>query len=331
MKILIIQSAFIGDVVLATPVIRTLISEYPDADIDVLVRKGNEKLLDNFPGIHKVITWDKNTEKIKNLFRLIREIRKEKYDELINLQRFASTGLLTVLSNAKCTTGFSKNPFSFFFNRSIPHHIKGKLLLHETERNLNLIRHLAVTDDIRPVLYPSASDYKMVEGFKNTEYFCIAPASVWFTKQFPPEKWIVLIQSLLNNYPAPSHIYLLGSPSDSEYIEFIRKAVPDTRLINLAGKLSFLQTAALMKDARMNFVNDSAPLHFASAMNAPVTAFFCSTVPSFGFGPLSDKSVIAEINYKLYCRPCGLHGYKKCPEGHFRCAREIPPEKYTVV
>jgi heptosyltransferase-2 len=73
----------------------------------------------------------------------------------------------------------------------------------------------------------------------------------------------------------------------------------------------------------MNYVNDSAPLHLSSAMNAPVTAFFCSTVPEFGFTPLSEESNIVEVKQKLTCRPCGLHGYKKCPEGHFKCGNDI--------
>jgi len=93
--------------------------------------------------------------------------------------------------------------------------------------------------------------------------------------------------------------------------------------MNLAGKLSFLESAALMKDAAMNFVNDSAPLHLCSAVNAPVSAIFCSTVPAFGFGPRSEKSTIVETKIKLDCRPCGLHGFQKCPEGHFKCALTI--------
>jgi heptosyltransferase-2 len=82
-----------------------------------------------------------------------------------------------------------------------------------------------------------------------------------------------------------------------------------------------------MKDAAMNYANDSAPLHFASAMNAPVTAIYCSTVPSFGFTPLSDKSFIVETDQKLTCRPCGLHGRKACPLGHFNCAHTIRTEQ----
>jgi heptosyltransferase-2 len=101
---------------------------------------------------------------------------------------------------------------------------------------------------------------------------------------------------------------------------------PGRDVRNLAGTLSFLQSAALMEKAAMNYVNDSAPLHLASAMNAPVTAVFCSTVPAFGFGPLSDKSHIVECE-NLYCRPCGLHGKPSCPEGHFRCAMDIDLSK----
>ena len=78
-----------------------------------------------------------------------------------------------------------------------------------------------------------------------------------------------------------------------------------------------------MRDAVMNYVNDSAPMHFASAVNAPVTAVYCSTIPEFGFGPLSDESYVVEIAEPLDCRPCGLHGYKACPLGHFNCARNI--------
>jgi len=89
---------------------------------------------------------------------------------------------------------------------------------------------------------------------------------------------------------------------------------------------SLLQSAALMKGAIMNYVNDSAPLHLASAMNAPVTAVFLSTVPQFGFTPLSDNSSVCETSLDLPCRPCGLHGKGACPEGHFKCAEiEVYP------
>ena len=109
--------------------------------------------------------------------------------------------------------------------------------------------------------------------------------------------------------------------------EEIKKECTKSLIENLCGQLNFLQSAALMKDAIMNYVNDSAPMHFASAMNAPVTAVYCSTLPLFGFGPLSDKSHIVEIPEPLYCRPCGLHGRSACPEEHFFCAYKIRDEQ----
>jgi heptosyltransferase-2 len=78
-----------------------------------------------------------------------------------------------------------------------------------------------------------------------------------------------------------------------------------------------------MKEAILNLVNDSAPMHIATAMNAPVAAIYCSTVPAFGYGPLSDDAQVIQIYHSLKCRPCGKHGLKACPKGHYDCARKI--------
>jgi heptosyltransferase-2 len=313
-KFLVIQTAFIGDVVLATALIEKLHAFYPDAQIDFLVRKGNEALLTGHPFLDEVLVWDKREHKQRNLFNLIRRVRRAKYDIVINAQRFAATGLLTTFSGAGQTIGFDKNPLSFLFTKKIPHIVGNR---HEIERNQALIA--AFTDDqpAKPRLYPTKPDEEKVEGYKTKPYITVSPASVWFTKQYPQEKW----SAFLRQIPQGSSIYLLGAPSDKELCEKIKAAHPGT--INLSGALSFLQSAALMRDADMNYVNDSAPMHFASAVNAPVTAVYCSTIPAFGFGPLSDKRFIVEIQQPLDCRPCGLHGFKTCPKGHFNCAWKI--------
>ena len=318
-KILIIQTAFIGDVVLATPLIEKLHTFFPDAQIDFLLRRGNELLLTGHPFLHEVLIWDKKNNKRKNLFKLITRIRKNHYDKIINVQRFFATGLLTVFSGARETIGFDKNPLSGFFTKKIKHRVGGDQAVHETTRNLELIR--VFTDDslFRPKLYPSAADYTSIGELAGRKYVTISPASVWFTKQYPADAWIAFIK----NIPAELAIYLLGGPADTSLCQFIFESCQRSEMKVLAGSLSFLQSAALMSRARMNYVNDSAPMHFASAMNAPVTAIYCSTIPEFGFGPLSDTSQIVEIEKPLYCRPCGLHGYTSCPEKHFRCALEI--------
>ncbi len=118
----------------------------------------------------------------------------------------------------------------------------------------------------------------------------------------------------------------VGAPADRFLCESIKEQTRNEHVENLAGQLSFLESAALMQGALMNYVNDSAPMHIASSMNAPVAAVFCSTVPEFGFGPLSEKSFIIQTPEKLECRPCGLHGNKNCPRDHFKCAFTISIE-----
>jgi ADP-heptose:LPS heptosyltransferase len=322
-RFLIIQTAFIGDVVLATPLVEKLHAFFPNAQIDFLLRKGNEQLLAGHPYIHELLIWNKKENKQKNLFLILSQIRKKKYDKVINLQRFFATGLITAFSGAGETIGFDKNPMSFFFTKKVRHLVGGGQAVHETVRNLELIR--AFTDDsvFKPVLYPSKTDFARIDVLTESKFITMSPASVWFTKQFPFSQWISFIREI----PSGIGIYLLGGPEDEPLCELIRTGSDRDELKVLAGKLSFLQSAALMSRAVMNYVNDSAPMHFASAMNAPVTAVYCSTIPDFGFGPLSDNSHIVEIKEKLYCRPCGLHGYKSCPEGHFRCAWDIKQEQ----
>ncbi|MEO5907521.1 MAG: hypothetical protein ABIQ11_12395, partial [Saprospiraceae bacterium] len=257
------------------------------------MRKGNESLLTIHPHIRRTIIFDKKTNKYSNLLKLIRSIRSEKYDYVINAQRFFTTGLITVLSGAKHTIGFDKNPLSFLFTTRLPHIIddhgklekakvnrkqfkddstpplgsrgaeeedrgnmldnstpplgswgaeeedRGNMLddstpigargaenstpplggrgAHETHRNLSLIEQITDNTIVKPRLYPSNEDYRKVE--KPHPYICIAPASVWFTKQFPANKWIELI----NNLPKEIIIYLLGAKSDISLAEEIIK------------------------------------------------------------------------------------------------------------
>jgi len=323
-KLLVIQTAFIGDAILATALLEKLHHAYPAAKIDYLVRKGNESLFKEHPYLHELLVWDKTANKLGNLLNMAGQIRKAKYDYVINAHRHTSSAFLTAFSGAQHRFVFYSSFLSVFFTKRFPHLIgNGK---HETERNQDLIRE--ITDDhmARPRLYPSKADEEKISVLLKTNssspqpYICIAPASVWFTKQFPAEKWIEFIRKRKDT---TTPVYLLGSPADHVLCEQIVASCPDATVINMSGKISLLESAVLMKGAVMNYVNDSAPLHIASSINAPVTAVFLSTVPRFGFGPLSDQSRIIETKEELSCKPCGLHGFKACPKKHFRCATTI--------
>lgn len=324
MKFLVIQTAFIGDAILATAVLEKLHRFYPEGEIDFLVQKGNESLFTGHPFLHRVLVFDKKGHRLRSMGQLIAEVRRSRYDVVINLHRFFSSGLITVLSGAGKTLGFDKNPLSFFFSHAVRHEISASGKHHEVRRNLLLISSL--TDNTLselPRLYPSAEHYQKVRC--DEPYICIAPASVWFTKQWPAPKWVELIRSFEDRY----RVFLIGSRQDRDLCENIARSSGMHNFEVRAGDLSLLESAALMKGAVMNFVNDSAPLHLASSVNAPVTAIYCSTVPAFGFGPLSDKSRIVETDLELDCRPCGLHGYHSCPAGHFKCS-EISIEKLRI-
>ena len=340
MPTLLIQTAFIGDVILATALIEHLHAAAPAAPLDVLVRRGNEGLLAGHPHVRRVLVWDKRQRKYAHLWQLLKEIRAGGYGRVITLQRFASTGFLTAFSGAPERIGFSQNPFSRFFTHRVPHVIgDGR---HEVERNLELL-DATLNEELRrrneelanpanssfliphsslakPRLYPSPADEAAAAPYAAAgPYYCLAPTSVWFTKQYPESKWLELLAAL----PPGRPVYLLGGPPDAATCARLAAAAGRANVMSLAGQLSLLASAALMRGAAMNFVNDSAPLHLCSAVGAPVTAVFCSTVPAFGFGPLSPVSFVVETREPLACRPCGLHGYAACPLGHFRCAHGI--------
>lgn len=315
-NILVIQTAFIGDAILASSVVEKLHTFYPEASISLLVRKGNEGLYQNHPFLKEVLVWNKQEGKYASLFKLRKQINQNNYDAVINLHRYASSGFLTAFSGASFKAGFDKNPFSFLFTKKVKHVIgDGR---HETERYNALIDEFTDKKVVRPKLYPSQNDFNKVDVYKKGKYVCMSPSSVWFTKQLPEIKWVELI----NQLPADVKVYLLGGKVDADLCNKIKSQDKRNNTMVLAGELNLLQSTALMKDASMNYVNDSAPLHLCSSVNAPVTAFFCSTVPAFGFTPLSDTFKIIEVK-NLECRPCGLHGFKSCPKGHFKCGMEI--------
>ncbi len=325
-RVLVIQTAFLGDAVLASGLVEKLHLFHPDAVIELVVRKGNEGLFEGHPHLAQVHVWDKGRAKLANLLALILRLRRTRYDHIINCQRYLSTGLITILARGREKVGYDKNPLSALFTRRVKHVIGDGSeptgdAPHEMDRLNALIVHL--TDGSRPLprLYPTTSARDETGGYTAGSYVCIAPASVWFTKQWPRARWVELIMLL----PVEMRVLLIGAPGDAGLCRAIAEQAGRGEV--LAGRTSLLGTAALMQGAQMNYVNDSAPLHLASAMNAPVTALFCSTVPAFGFGPLRPNGRVVQTAERLDCRPCGLHGHSACPKGHFRCAEGIAAQE----
>jgi heptosyltransferase-2 len=338
-RILVIQTAFIGDVVLATAMLENLHAAYPAATIDILVRQGANDLFVDHPYVNAVHVWDKKKNKYQHLFQVLKTIRSNKYDVVINVQRYLATGIITVLSGAKKTIGFDKNPLSFLFSEVVKHQFGAaadalstsphetapyetsphEISPHETSRNHTLLASLTTAPVAKPALYPSAANFAAVQKYQSAPYICMSPGSVWETKKMPAKNWIDLINAVPKNYS----IYLMGAPNESALCAEILSGSSRGDVFNIAGQLNLLEAAALIKGAQLNYVNDSAPMHLASATGAPVAAIYCSTIPAFGYGPLSDTQFIVETLELLPCKPCGIHGKKACPLGHFKCGHTI--------
>lgn len=320
-KILVIQTASIGDVILVTSLLEKLHHKFPDSQIDLLLKSPNQQLFTQHPFINNLWIWQKDDKKYLRLWDLCDRIRKEKYDVVFCIQRFFSSGLVTLYSGAKKRIGFKKNPLSIFFTHRVEHKIEQGI--HEVDRNISLLEGYWCKTAPRPTLYPTKQDHAKTSIYKQGNYYTLSPASLWPTKTLEKEKWI----ELTNHIPQDSTLYLLGSKQDYELCQYIKKHSQHTNTFNLSGELTLLQSAALMRDAKMNFTNDSAPLHLCTSVNAPVTAVFCSTTTDFGFTPLSDDSLVVEVQPQPKCKPCGLHGAKQCKLGTFECSKNIDINK----
>lgn len=322
--ILIIQTAFIGDTILASQFARAVKEQYPHSKIHFFLRKGNESVIQGLSSIEKTWVWDKQGGKTKNLIKLILELRKIRFDMVFNLHRHFNSGLITAMMKSPLKAGFKQNPLSFFYHRKINHQIPDPRGWHEVQRNLELIPDFKIVDNqknYKPELPIQQKNFDKIAPYVSENYFVIAPASIWYTKAWSEAKYRDLTAALVKF----GKVYFIGAATDKDLCNRIRKDIPHTE--NLCGGLNLLDSAALMKQARRVFVNDSAPLHLASCVNAKTTAIFCSTVGAFGYTPLADDSVVVDVGDALSCRPCGLHGYKACPLGHFKCAEDIEIKK----
>lgn len=318
---LFVQPAFIGDVILFTGLIESWHKAWPLAAIDVLVRKGNEVLFEGHPFVREVRVWDKSSARYRHLLRISKQVRSVGYDVVVNPHRFASSGWLTLRSKSRIRCGFKSNPLSLFYTHSIRHSTEESA--HEVERNHALIAPFC-NERMGPKLYPTSLE-QVPEAWVGA--VVLAPASQWATKQWPPEKWVGLIHALGKHAPDQA-IVLMGGPGDVALLQSIQqRAGMHPKLYRTPEQSTLDFASALVAQSKCVVSNDSAPLHLASALDRKAVALFCSTVPEFGFGPLTPGSVVMQSEVPLACRPCGLHGHKKCPEGHFSCARSIEIER----
>lgn len=329
-RILIIQTAFIGDVVLTIPLLKVLKENHNDIEIDFLCIPETSNLLIGNSSINEIIVYDKKgTDKgFTGLIKIIKRIRERKYDIVISPHRSYRSALISFFSNNHNRISFNKSSLSFLYTQNVKY-LKN---VHEIIRNLKLLEPLGIqkTEIVRPDLFPSIDDKTKVEKIlicheinSNDRFIIVAPGSIWYTKRFPEEKYI----NLLNYFSEDDiKIVLIGSKSDFELCDRILTASTNNKIYNLAGEFSLLQSVELIKRSKVLITNDSAPMHIANSVGTDVIAIFGATVKDFGFYPYGKNDVVFEIN-GLDCRPCGIHGGNKCPVKTFDCMLRIDEEE----
>ncbi|MCJ7508921.1 MAG: lipopolysaccharide heptosyltransferase II [candidate division Zixibacteria bacterium] len=327
-KILIIQTAFLGDVILTTPLVKAVRELYPQAFISILLIPQTAEVFESNPRINQIILYDKKGKQkgVKDFFKLVKFIQKEKFDLALLPHRSFRSALLAYLSAIPQRIGFYTSPGSFLYTSEVTYRSN----LHEIERVLSLLSPLGHdVHNIKPELFPKDEDLIWADKFlnecgidKSKKIVGIAPSSVWATKRWMPEGYAYVGDRLISE--SNIEVLLLGSRADENLLLKISSLMNKKPVIPI-GKLTLLKSAALIFRCSAVLSNDSAPVHMAVASGKPVVAIFGSTLPEFGFYPYGEGHTI--IQKELYCRPCGIHGRKSCPEIHFRCMREISPDE----
>ncbi|MEC9491186.1 lipopolysaccharide heptosyltransferase II [Flexistipes sp.] len=338
-KILVFNPSFIGDSILTTPLVNALSKIYPGAKIYFCVRPESAGLFKCLENVQEVITFDKRGDYkgLTGLWKYARELRRYNFDMIVTAHKSFRSLLTLKLSGCENIIGFKQSSLSFLLDKKSDRNMK----LHEVERNLSLLSNIwdeftlekAKKLGNNPVVCEEMEYKQKVSTFLNTlkkdnrRIIGIAPASVWETKRWPVENYATIIEKM---YFKGVYSLVVSSPKEYWVIEELKEecCVP---FLDFAGKTSLTELASIIGNLDLLISNDSAPMHIAAALEIPLVALFGPTIQSLGFFPYgSGPSEVVEIK-DLYCRPCALHGGRRCPEKHFRCMRDIKPENVMAV
>jgi lipopolysaccharide heptosyltransferase II len=331
-RILVIQTAFLGDVVLTTPLLQSLRYRFPKSHLAALVIPGTAEILAPHPGLDDVLVYDKKKQDRgpAGLLRIVRRLKERRYDLCLLPHRSFRSALLAFLAGIPARIGFMQSPGFFLYTRRVWR----DSMRHEVRRNLQLMESFSGEDstDSMPAekLWVSSgpADTEWAKhrleslGIReNDSLTAIAPGSVWATKRWIPEGFSAVIDRLIGQHK--QKVVLLGSPDDVPVVDEILSRCRE-KPVSLAGRTTLRQLAAVLGRCGLLITNDNGAMHVGVAQGVPIVAVFGSTTLSLGYGPFSPKAAVVER--PLDCRPCGKHGYPECPLGHFNCMKQVTPE-----
>lgn len=319
-RILIIHTAFIGDIVLSTPLVKKLKEVYPWSDITYVTTPAGASILRNNPNISEIIEYDKRGKHkgLKGIYQLGKRLKYENFNLVITPHRYLRSSVLSWLTGSPVRKGYKNAVASFLYTEKIPYDKKK----HEVEKLLSFVSGKE-NKRYEIELYPNEQDVKkineMLKEYEGKKLILLAPGSKWFTKKWPLEYFNEIIGQLKNREDIITGI--IGGAD-----ELALNIVTGGNVVDFRGKTSLLELAELIKRSELVVTNDSSPIHIASAWkDVKILAIFGPTVKELGFFPWSKNSVIFETE-GLPCRPCSLHGGDKCPQKHFKCMLDIKPE-----
>jgi heptosyltransferase-2 len=312
-KILILRLSSIGDIVLTQPVAKVLREVYPNATIDYLIKKPYVGIVEAFGCIDTIHTW-------KNKREILRKLKKQKYDLVIDLHSKLNTFIIKSLVRGKKTITYNKK---HYLRKKIVRKITGKSITSTVELYFSALKKIGITQTIEhPALYPDKSKkISLGEKFPGKKLIGIFPGALYATKMYPLKKLVKFIDSVPSRWNCK--FIILGSKTEKLLSAELQENTK-TELLNLCGEFNISQLISVINNMDVIISNDSGPMHIAAALSKPQIALFGATHPRLGFAPLNKKAVIISSN--IYCQPCSLHGSAICPKGHFLCMNSISPE-----
>jgi heptosyltransferase-2 len=329
-KILVIRFSSIGDIVLSTPLLRILHVSFPYCQIDFVVRKEYAELVRNNTNLNHIYEFDAKTG-LSGLRKLKNQLRAEQYDLILDIHNSLRSRYLRWMLGADDAVIINKHIFArtmlILLKKNFYHSV-----VSVADRYIEPVQKYGIENDGKGLeLYISdeiraqaAAKMKKMEMPGSGTMIGFCPSAKHATKCWPQEYFEELGVKLSKDFRAK--ILLFGGSQDKEKCSSIAHAInslsDEGRAIDLSGELSLLESAIAMEACTLIVTNDSGLMHVASAMKKKVVAIFGPTVREFGFFPVGTESVTVERNV-LYCRPCSHIGSKTCPEGHFRCMKEI--------
>lgn len=316
MRVLVFQTAFLGDAILSIPLLKAIRQFYPQCELALVCRKNVGDIFVRTRVVDRVFEVDKKSRKsYKHVFLQTKEYAP---DLVISAHRSVRTALWVWRLKAPESVGYSKWWCGWAYKHTVPR-LDG---FHDVIRQLNLIEGLGhkvgnLPDSCMSLRLDIEPDSEVEARFGGA--VALAPGSQWETKRWSLDGYIKAGQALEK---AGFKLVVVGTPQERSLCGNLVSQLHGA--VNLAGETSVYELAQVLKACKLLICNDSGAMHVASLVETPVVSVFGPTVPAQGYSPWQPNATVVEV--ELPCRPCGAHGHRQCPLGHHDCMKKIGPQ-----